>query len=269
MYTIGEFSKITGLSVKTLRFYHEQGLLVPSAIDAETGYRYYAPALVERARVVTRLRALEFSLADIAEMLAQHDDESDILAYLERHREEIQARLRAYREIGQALDKIITQEREARATMNSASFEVQEKDVPAMTIAGIRMQGRYCDCGPAFAKLGRRCGFRICGKPMMLIYDHEYREDDANFEPAMPVRGGKSGDGIEIRDLPGGRAVTLLHQGPWDDLGRSYAKVLDYVKQKGYEIQAPCREVYLKGPGMIFKGNPKKYLTEIQMLLVE
>ncbi len=269
MYTIGEFSKITGLSVKTLRFYHEEGLLVPSAIDDETGYRYYAPVLIERARVVTRLRALEFPLADIAEMLAKHDDESDILDYLERHREAIQARLRQYREIHQALDKIITQEREARATMSSASFEVQEKDVPAMLVAGIRMQGRYSDCGPAFAKLGRRCGFRICGKPMMLIYDHEYREDDANFEPCMPVRSGKSADGIEVRELQGGRAVTLLHQGPWQELGRSYAKVLDYVKHNGYEIQSPCREVYVKGPGMIFKGNPKKYLTEIQMFVGE
>jgi DNA-binding transcriptional MerR regulator/effector-binding domain-containing protein len=266
MYGIGEFSKITGLSVKTLRFYHEQGLLVPSAIDEQTGYRYYGPQLAETARIVTRLRALEFSLADIAEMLAKHDDESDILDYLQRHRETIQAKLRQYRQISQALDKIITQEREVR---HSASFEIQEKSVPAMLIAGIRMKGRYCDCGPAFAKLGRRCGFRICGKPMLLIYDMEYREEDADFEPCMPVRGGKSADGIDVRELPGGRAVTLLHQGPYDELGRSYAKVLDYVKRQGCEIQTPCREVYLKGPGMIFKGNPKKYLTEIQMLIAE
>jgi effector-binding domain-containing protein len=153
--------------------------------------------------------------------------------------------------------------------MNSASFEVEEKTLAAMLIAGIRMKGRYSDCGPAFAKLGRRCGFRINGKPMMLIYDMEYREEDADFEPCMPVRGGKSGDGIDVRELPGGRAVTLLHQGPYDELGRSYAKVLDYIKQKGYCAQTPCREVYLKGPGMIFKGNPKKYLTEIQMLIAE
>ncbi|MEX2120445.1 MAG: MerR family DNA-binding transcriptional regulator [Pirellulales bacterium] len=39
-FSIGEFSKITGLTVKTLRFYHEQGLLVPSCVGEETGYRY-------------------------------------------------------------------------------------------------------------------------------------------------------------------------------------------------------------------------------------
>jgi effector-binding domain-containing protein len=72
-----------------------------------------------------------------------------------------------------------------------------------------------------------------------------------------------------VRELPGGRCVALLHQGPYEELGRSYAKILDYVKQKGYEFEMPTREVYIKGPGMIFKGNPRKYLTEIQLLLKE
>jgi effector-binding domain-containing protein len=61
--------------------------------------------------------------------------------------------------------------------------------------------------------------------------------------------------------------VSLLHKGPYQELGRSYAKILQYVKSHGCELEVPCREVYLKGPGMIFTGNPQKYLTEIQMLL--
>ena len=40
-----------------------------------------------------------------------------------------------------------------------------------------------------------------------------------------------------------------------------------YLKQKGYKATAPSREIYLKGPGMIFRGNPKNYLTEIQMVV--
>jgi effector-binding domain-containing protein len=134
-------------------------------------------------------------------------------------------------------------------------------------VAGVRMKGKYSDCGKGFAQLGRRFGRHICGKPMMLIYDHEYKEDDADFEPCMPVRKGESTDAIAVRELPSGRCVTLMHQGPYTELGRSYAKILDYVKQKGYEVVSPCREVYIKGPGMIFKGNPKKYLTEIQMMV--
>src|SRR5580765_6779149 len=68
-FTIGEFSKITGLSVKTLRFYHEEGLLEPSSVDEQTGYRYYAAEKIEVARVICRLRELEFSLDEIGAIL--------------------------------------------------------------------------------------------------------------------------------------------------------------------------------------------------------
>jgi effector-binding domain-containing protein len=43
--------------------------------------------------------------------------------------------------------------------------------------------------------------------------------------------------------------------------------VFDYLREKGYTATLPTREIYLKGPGMIFKGNPKKYLTEIQVVI--
>jgi effector-binding domain-containing protein len=83
----------------------------------------------------------------------------------------------------------------------------------------------------------------------------------------MPIRKGKAQGGIAVRELPGGRCVALVHKGPYEQISRSYAKILGYIKDKGYEITMPTREVYLKGPGMIFKGNPRNYLTEIQILV--
>ena len=62
-----------------------------------------------------------------------------------------------------------------------------------MLVAGLRMQGRYSDCGKGFSRIGRKFGFRIKGKPLMLIYDTEYKEDDADFEVCMPIRKGESG----------------------------------------------------------------------------
>jgi hypothetical protein len=99
VFTIGEFSKITGRTIKTLRFYHDQGLLIPTSVDDGTGYRYYDRSKIEAARIITHL--------------------------------------------------------------------------------------------------------------------------------------------------------------------------LDYVRDKGYAVQVPTREVYHKGPGMIFRGNPKNYLTEVQLLIDE
>ena len=269
MFSIGEFSKVTGLTVKTLRFYHEQGVLVPSCVDDQTGYRYYDRSKIETANVIVRLRNLDFPLADITEILRNHDDEASILDYLERQRAVIVKKLERYREIDQVLKQVISTEREARDAMETSEFHVEERRIDTMLIAGVRMRGKYGDCGKGFALLGRKFGRHFCGKPMMLHYDCEYKEDDADFEACAPIRKGSEVEGISVRELPGGQAVTLIHKGAYDELGRSYEKITAYVKENGYDIVVPSREVYLKGPGMIFKGNPKNYLTEIQMLIKE
>jgi DNA-binding transcriptional MerR regulator/predicted transcriptional regulator YdeE len=267
LFTIGEFSKVTGLTIKTLRFYHEQGLLNPAAIDPETGYRYYDGSRVETARIITELRRLDFSLAEIGEILRSCADDTDLLQSLQRQRQSIESRMRHDREVSRRLDQLISHEREVRETMQNATFEVQQKTLEPMLIAGVRMKGKYSDCGRGFARIGKRLGRQICGKAFLLHYDAEFREDDADFEACLPIRKGEPSDGISVRELPGGKCVTLMHEGPYDELGRSYARILKHVKSNGYEIEMPTREIYLKGPGMIFRGNPKKYLTEIQILV--
>jgi len=266
-FTIGEFSKVTGLTVKTLRFYHEQGILSPTAIDHETGYRYYDERKIEAARIIAELRRLDFSIVEIGDILRSCADDSDLLDSLHRQRKAINDRMQHDREISRRLDQLIDHERELRETMQNTTFEVQQKHLEPIRIAAVRMKGKYSECGKAFARIGKRFGRHICGKAFLLHYDVEYHEDDADFEACLPIRKGESTDGISVRELSGGQCVALMHEGPYDDLGRSYAKILKHVKGIGCEIEMPTREVYIKGPGMIFKGNPKKYLTEIQLLV--
>lgn len=262
-YSIGEFSQITGLSVKTLRFYHEKGILVPSSVDDATGYRFYDASKIEKARVLMRLRAMEFSLEDIATVFAECADDADILGHMERQKQFLQQRISEDRDIVRSLSEIISNEKEAKRLVEGASFAVEEKSVAPMLIAGIRTKGKYCECGLVFSRLGKSIGRYISGKAMCLYYDGEYREDDANFEPCFPIRKGVEAEGVSIRELPGSRCLSLVHQGPYDQLGRSYAKILKYAADKKAKLNLPSREVYVKGPGMIFKGNPKNYLTEI------
>lgn len=267
MFTIGEFSRITGLSIKALRIYHQRGILEPRSVDGDSGYRYYGNDNVERARIVKRLKELDFGLNDIQEMLAEAGDDADIVDFLEEHRLAMVQRLDRQRSIIRCLDTILQTEKEARRTMARKDFNVEEKKLDAILAAGIRYTGAYSDCGKAFGKIGKAKGRHICGKPFNLYYDADYREHDADIESCMPVRAGKDADGVVVRALPGGRCVSLLHKGPYDTIGRSYQKIMAYVKDKKYAPQTPSREVYHKGPGMIFKGNPETYLTEIQILI--
>jgi DNA-binding transcriptional MerR regulator/effector-binding domain-containing protein len=268
MFTIGEFSRITGLTVKTLRFYHEEGLLAPTAVDDQTGYRYYDASLVELARTIAFLKSLDFSLGEIKQLIEKTNRGGDLTAALERQRQAIDARIRRLKKARQSLDEFLNAQREGKRLMTDTTFQCEEKIVPAMKIAAVRMHAPYKDCGQGFSKIGKAFWNQIVGPALLLCYDGEYQEI-ANFETCMPVRGGQSKDGIEVRDLPAGRCIALLHKGPYDQLGRSYEKALAYAKEKGYQLAVPCREVYLKGPGMIFRGNPKNYLTEIQLMIDE
>jgi len=269
MFSIGEFSKVSGLSVKTLRFYHEKKLLNPAHVEEGTGYRYYNESNIETARIIVALRQMDFSLDEIAVVLADHDDESSLLTFLERKKSELRDRIQRDRDIVSTIDHIIRSESEARQIMNQSVFEVEEKTLEPVLVAGLRMSCRYDEVGKGFSQIAKGVGRHISGKAMCLYYDGEYREDDADIEPCMPVRKRVEVKGLSVRELTGGMCVSLIHKGPWKELGRSYERILKHVKDREYEMTLPTREVYLKGPGMIFRGNPKNYLTEIQILIRE
>jgi effector-binding domain-containing protein len=236
-------------------------------VESGSGYRYYDQRNVDTARTIVALRGFGFGLDEVAEILRDHSDEADILSFLEKRKQTLNDRVARDRELVSSIDRIIQREMEARQMSQQTVFEIEEKTLQSILIAGIRMKGRYEDCGKGFAKIGRSLGRHISGKCLCLYYDGEFRDEDADFEPCMPVRKLVRADGIDVRELPGGRCVALVHRGAYNELGRSYERLIKYVKEQGYAMQLPTREVYLKGPGMIFKGNPKKYLTEIQILI--
>jgi DNA-binding transcriptional MerR regulator/effector-binding domain-containing protein len=267
MFSIGEFSMMSGIPVRTLRFYHEEGLLVPAAVDPQSKYRSYDERNLETANIIVALRELEFSLEEIREILADCREDVDIVAHLERQKAVLAGRLRHYQDVVKNIDGIIQAQLQLREEerMSAPKYEIVERNVDSMLVAGVRMQGHYSDCGEGFALLFKQLGRYVAGKPLCLFYDCEYRDGDANFEPCVPLRKAVAADGVSVRELPASRVVTLIHRGPYEELRNSYARILKYTKERGYEIKAPTREVYVKGPGMIFRGNPKKYLTEIQL----
>ncbi len=267
MFSIGDFSRITTLSIKALHLYHEKGILIPAEIDTYTGYRYYDHANIEKARVIIYLKNMEFSLKQINEILSNYNDDSEILDFLESQKQKIADKLNQYKNIVSSINQIINQEKEITMSLDKSKFEVEEKEIKSILIAGVRYKGKYSDCGIAFGKIGKSFGKYICGKPLDLYYDEEYMEDGADIESCMPIRKGNGIKEISVRELKGGKCVSLIHKGPYEEIGRSYEQIMSYINDKGIKIKVPNRLLYLKGPGMIFKGNTKNYITEIQMLI--
>lgn len=146
-------------------------------------------------------------------------------------------------------------------------YEIEEKEVAPLLIAAVRMKAVYKDCGPAFAKIGKQYMWQTCGPAMFLCYDACYQEI-ADYEVCFPVKPGTAPvEGIDVRELPAGKCVSLIHAGPYDKLGETYEKLRAYAAEKGYELALPSREVYLRGPGIFFRGNPDKYVTDVQLMI--
>jgi DNA-binding transcriptional MerR regulator len=260
-YPIGEFSQIARVSIKTLRFYHECGILNPSFVDPDSGYRYYNEQCLERARAIMTLKEMDFSLQEIRELLAQNQKDEDIYRFLTVKAREVREKILRYREIERRIGLLIRLEEELK--MAERNKAVVEKDLEDLLVAGIRFQGNYAEVGQKFSQLFKVCGRYIAGRPFSLYYDGEFKEENADIEACLSVRRPVKAGPVRSRLLEGGRAVAVLHRGPYESLGGSYKLALDYIHAKKLNLRLPSREVYLRGPGMLLRGSPKRYLTEI------
>lgn len=265
-YRIGVFSRITQLSPKTLRHYHEKGLLVPAQTDPENGYRLYSDTDVERARVIRALKELRLPLASIAQILEHHREDSELVHFLSEHRQMIRSELLQLQSIERDIDAMLAVARGWDSALES-THKVQEIELEPILYAGQRRQGSFEEIRLCFKAVGRAAGFRINGPATGLFYDEAYMEDGADFEGGFPLRRAIDSESVQCREIPGGRALSLLHVGPYDTICASYSRLMKRVTQLGMTAALPSREVYHKGPGLLFRGNPQRYRTEIQLLL--
>lgn len=264
-YQIGDFSRISSISIKALRYYHECGILSPTRIDDESGYRYYDESCLEKSKIITQLKDLDFSLKEIKEIVDNHIDDSELVDYMAKKAEEISRRIRKYEEVERRMREFIKLQEETRSVNEGNGVVI--KDLPDVIIASIRFRGRYEETGKFFRKLFKSCGINVSGQPFSLYYDREYREEDADIEACVPVRREVNKEEVKSRILKGGKAITIVYRGPYRDIGQSYKAIIDYMNNNNIVSQIPSREIYIKGPGVILPGNPKKFITEIQMLL--
>ena len=114
--SIGDFARMTFLSVKALRHYHEVGLLRPAEIDQATGYRRYELAQVPTAQVIRRLRELDMSLDDVRTVIEAPD---------------VRARNEA---ISAHLQRMEVDLEQTRATVQSLRLLLDEKSPPAIAV---------------------------------------------------------------------------------------------------------------------------------------
>lgn len=261
-YRIGDFAIVTQNSIKVLRRYHTDGLLVPSRVDEETGYRFYDQSLIERARAITMLRNWNFTLREVGEILRDYQDDEMVIDVLDRKRAELKVDIRRLKGMEKDLSMFIAREKEYENMKNEIEFVV--KNIPEMPIVVTTYSGDFTECGPAIGRVYRTAGSRAAG-PCFSRYSAEEGHEKEDVEVCLPVKSRIEREEVEYRILEAARVISIIHEGPYDRLGDSYRRLVDYRQENGLSMNGPWREIYIKGPGMIFRRNPDKYITELQM----
>lgn len=185
LYQIGEFSKISRISVKALRHYHEIGLIFPSYVDEHTGYRYYSENLLGRADEIQHLKNLNFSLKEISEIFIGNQGEDKLISVIRNKSKNIHAEINRLQSIKKQLDLALTTH---RVTPASKVNGINTINIPDQTIASIRFKGLYSEVGNYFKQIFKATGFQIQGKPGALYFDEGYKDQNASIECFVPVK---------------------------------------------------------------------------------
>lgn len=261
MYKISDFSKITNLTAKTLRYYDEEGILVPSYRDTNS-YRYYDENDFQKAQLIALLRELDFSISEIKDVLANYECVEDLAYFLEEKKSMIMEKIEREKALIKKLD-LYTELK--KTEVNSMNYQIEIKEFEPVTVASIRYKGRYSDVGKYIGTIYKAVKGRAAGAPFNCYYDAEYVEE-ADVEICVPTKGLiESQQGVTAKKLPKIKAICATHTGSYETLNLAYKALLDYASEHNIECKTPSREIYIKGPGMVFKGNPNKYVTEIVM----
>ncbi|MFW5709594.1 MAG: MerR family transcriptional regulator [Chloroflexota bacterium] len=267
MFKIGDFSKLSQVSSKALRYYDDIGLLKPKHVDRFTGYRYYSVDQLPRLNRIIALKELGFSLEQVTRLLKDDISAEQIQgmlrmkeAEIERHIEAEQQRLRR---VQARLQQII---REDAYT----AYDIIRRQVESVQIASIREHiPDYSHVGQLFGALFACLeGKSISGVPFVVYHDGEYRDQDVDVEAAIVVDAvAEDTERVRFSTFPAVIVAATIHTGAYETLSSAYGALLQWIESNGYDIRTPNREFYLRGPGL--NRSLEDYVTEIQFPIVK
>ena len=260
LLSIGEFSRMTFLSVKTLRHYHDTGLLEPVRIDPSSGYRYYDVTQATTAHVIRRFRDLDLPIDRLRAYLDAPDEQSRNSVILD-HLDRMHAQLEATRATVDSLRRMLTKD--------GQGLPVSYRDEPSMTALTVVDTVAAPDAirwgMDAFHELHR--ALRASGASRTghngALFPTEFFTDEVGplvaFVPVdrvpdqLPAR-------VSVREIPAARVAVTVFDGPPLDLDLAYGALGQWVAERAVTAPGPIRERYVPAGD---KHDLLAYRTEI------
>lgn len=252
MLRIGHFSRITGIPVKTLRYYDEIGLLSPHHIDSFTGYRYYALEQWQRLNRILALKECGLTLEQISQVLDDGVPRKELLRILEMNLLQL---LNEKDEIDSKLLRIDRRIHQIETENSMSELEIVIKSVDALPVLSLR----HSSSGH-FPTLFKEVKAKVLAHaktykaqatgPLMGVYYEDLSDPDCDcdFEVAFPTTSSlpESGE-FTTCTLPAvEKMASLVYQGSDDrnEVDKAYDAMFAWIDKHGYVVDGPYREIF-------------------------
>ena len=260
MLKISDFSKLSHLTIKALRFYEKEGLLSPASVDEWSSYRFYETSQLETAAKIKSYRQLGLSIDEIKAVFEGADVKEILrekLISLAEEKRLIESRL--------SIINSIMEDKEMK-------YQVTEKVIPEKIVyTAETILASYSDIMSWIPSVGQEClelnpGIKCAEPPYEFCEypDGEYKETDIRIRHNEAVTEfGKENDHIKFKILPEAKVLSIFHKGSYANIGEAYAFLMKYAEQNGYTAAGLSRECYIDG--IWNKESEEDWLTEIQL----
>jgi len=267
LFKIGEFSKLVRVSARMLRYYEQNGLLMPAQIDRFTGYRLYSAAQMPLLLRITALRDMGFGVDEIKALLPQYDNPAAMQAALNSKRLQLQSAIAAEQD---KLEKIAAMCGTLEKESTTMVYEVQLKSLPAEQVLSLREVVPTPQDEPILweklAAFVQTQGIKAPPVGYSIYHDDGYKETDADIEIAVNVSAaGKSEGNFQFKMLPAiAQCATVQFAGPYTGFNEAFTKLANWIESNGYEMAAgPLRGKAIRSYANA--ASEADFLTELQV----
>lgn len=265
MLKIGDFSKLSRISIRMLRHYDEIGLLAPKNTDSFTSYRYYSEEQLSVAGRITALKDMGFSLSTIGEILRIYDNPQALAQYLSVKRTEVQAESEEVDRRLLLLDTAIERLRKDETAMN---YNVTIKTLQERYVASVRQViPAYDQEGILWDMMMREtAGMNMqIADPcygMAVFHDEGYKESDVDVEIQISVKGSyENTEHVAFKTAPAVEFASAVVKGSYEQLTSVHRAVAQWVRDNGYEFNGAMFCIYHVSPAQT--KNPDELVTEV------
>lgn len=265
MLKIGDFSKLSRISIRMLRHYDEIGLLKPDEVDDFTGYRYYSENKLPLAGLIQALKGLGFGLSAIGEILEQYDDPQAVERLLLVKEKELEEKIQETQHRLHLLDNTM---KWLRKDGNLMDYSVTLKTLPERYVASVRQVIPAYDCeGMLWQILNEEIADQkvVPASPcygLAVFHDVGYKENDTDVEVQISVTGEyKDTEHVRFKKVPPIQMASATYKGSYDQITRVNEAVAKWINDNGYEYNGNSFCIYHVSPAEA--SDPEDLVTEV------